>query len=92
MIEKIIIISLFVFGYCCTFWEGMIFEKVGDWIEKKLPEYICKPLFACFICATFWVGSLLYWIVWADSLQDWFITVVSAMGLNAVLSKLFKDD
>jgi len=92
MIEKIIITSLFVFGYCCTFWEGMIFEKVGDWIETKLPEYICKPLFSCFICTTFWIGSLLYWIVWDDSIQDWFITVVSAMGLNAALSKLFKDD
>lgn len=89
MPSHILITSLFVFGYCCTFWEGMIFEKVGDWLETKLPEYITKPLFACFICATFWIGSLLWLVMGWD---NWFIGVISAMGLNAVLSKLFKDD
>lgn len=92
MIEKIAVISLFVFGYCCTFWDGMIFEKIGEWLEARLPEWITKPLFGCFICASFWWGSALYWLVWANSMHEWFICVVSAMGLNAVLSKLFYNE
>lgn len=92
MIEKTILTSLFVFGYCCIFWEGMIFEKVGNWLDDRLPEWLAKPLYQCFICACFWWGSLLYWLVWGGSVKEWFIVVVSAMGLNAVLSKLFRED
>lgn len=92
MIEKVLIMSLWTIGYCCTFWEGMIFEKIGNWLEKKLPEYIQKPVYSCFICACFWWGSLIYWLVWGNSVIEWFITVVAAMGLNGALSKLFRKD
>lgn len=92
MLEIIPILSLFTIGYCCTFWEGMIFGRVGNWLDQRLPEWLQKPLYSCFICACFWFGSALYWIVWGNSFQEWFICVVSAMGLNAVLSKIFRDD
>lgn len=93
---NILIISLWTIGYCCCFWEGMIFEKIGDWLDKRLPEYIQKPLYACFICACFWYGTVIYLIFMADySLHfneivgQWFITVIPAMGLNAALSRIF---
>lgn len=89
MIEKIIITSLFVFGYCCTFWEGQIFGKIGNWLDERLPEWIAKPLYQCFICACMWWGTLLYCVIWPVSVKEWFVVVVSAMGLNAALSKLF---
>lgn len=89
MIEHILITSFFVFGYCCTFWEGMIFEGIGNWLDARLPEWLAKPLYQCYICSCFWWGTLLYWVTWHESLKNWFIVVVSAMGLNAVLSKLF---
>lgn len=92
MITIIPTISLFVFGYCCTFWEGMIFGKVGNWLDERLPEWIAKPLYQCYICACFWWGTALYWFVWGNSVKEWFVCVVAAMGLNAVLSKLFRDD
>lgn len=92
MIEKILIISLWVIGYCCTFWEGMIFERIGLWLETRLPEWIQKPLYACFICACFWWGSALYWLVWGNSWKEWAIVVIAAMGLNAAISKLIPKD
>lgn len=87
MIEKIIIISLFTIGYCCTFWEGMIFEKIGDWLEAHLPEWINKPTWQCYICTCFWLGTALYWLLWGAGWKEWLLTVIPAMGLNAVISQ-----
>lgn len=92
MIEKTILTSLFVFGYCCIFWEGMIFEKIGNWLDERLPEWLAKPLYQCYICSCFWWGTALYWLVWGNSVKEWFVVAVSAMGLNAVLSKLFAKE
>lgn len=88
MIEKIIIIALFTIGYCCTFWPGMIFEKIGDWLEIHLPEWLNKPLWKCYICACFWLGTLLYWVFWHGAFGEYILTVIPAMGLNAVISEL----
>lgn len=88
MLEKIIIISLFTIGYCCTFWEGMIFEKIGDTLEKWLPEYMNKPLWSCYICCCFWVGTFIHIFIWRESVKEWILTTLSAMGLNAVISQL----
>ena len=92
--EKILIISLFTIGYCCTFWPGMIFEKIGDMMEATMPEWLNKPLWQCYICACFWWGTWVWAILWYDHalpwyelLKQWFFTVIPAMGLNAVVSE-----
>lgn len=87
MIEKIIIIALFTIGYCCTFWPGMIFERAGNWLELQLPEWLWKPIGGCYVCTAFWLGSAVYWVMWHNSLHEWFITVIGAMGFNAVISE-----
>jgi hypothetical protein len=75
-----------------TMWEEAIFEFVRTWGEKHLPEKLQKPVFDCPVCMCFWYGTAFYLLVWPVSFLDWFITVVGAMGLNAVLIKLFPDD
>lgn len=97
MIEKIIIISLFTFGYCCTFWPGMILERIGDWLELHLPEWLNKPLWQCYICACPWLGTILYWFVFPyckkfieynGNVFEWILCIIPAMGLNAVINEL----
>ena len=88
MLEKIFIISFWVFGFCCTFWEGMIFGKIGNWLDDRLPEWLAKPLYQCYICSCFWWGSLIYWVFLGDNWREWFIVVIAAMGVNAIISKL----
>lgn len=88
MFEKIFIISFLVIGYCCTFWPGMIFEKLGDWCECNLPEWINKPTWHCYICCCMWIGSAAYWIIWGNSIKEWLITCIGAMGVNAFISEL----
>lgn len=86
MITQIIFLSLLTFGICCTMWEGMVFEKLGDWIEKKVGEFWAKPLGKCFICTTFWVSLITCAVIgWPLYLA------VPAMGLSAVISLLQHD-
>jgi len=86
MIERIIILSLITIGICCTMWEGMIFERLGDMIEETFGEFWAKPLGKCYVCATFWMGGIaaliLGWPVWY---------AIPAMGLSAVISVLQND-
>ena len=86
MIEKIVILSLLTIGICSTTWHDMIFEKVGSWIEDKIGVWATKPLFSCYICATFWYSLvacyILNWDLWL---------CLPAMGLSAVISLLQHD-
>jgi hypothetical protein len=91
MLVKIFIMSFWTIGFCCTFWEGMIFEKIGNYLDARLPEYLAKPIYACYICACFWWGSAIYFLFFYISMQEWFLCTISAMGFNAALSKLFYD-
>lgn len=85
MIEQIVILTLITFGICSTTWEDMILHKPAQWLESKLPVYITKPLFGCYICATFWWGGL------SAYLLDWNVLLnIPAMGLSAVIS-FFND-
>lgn len=86
MIEKILILSLTTIGICCTFWDGNIFDKQGDWIKSKIGDFWAKPLFACYVCATFWYSIIIClcvgWPVWL---------CVPAMGLSVVISLISND-
>ena len=88
MIEQILIIAFVVFGYTATFWEGHIFEKPGDWMEDNWPEWINKPLWQCPICASFWYGTVIYFLFDFGKWYYWPLVVIGAMGINAVLVKI----
>jgi hypothetical protein len=92
MIEKIIIITLTVYGIFVTMQQGMIFEKLGTWIEDKLGDFWCKPVNCCPVCMSFWYGSILYWVVWHNNFLEWFICVTAAMGLSYIFVRLFPSD
>lgn len=79
----------------------MIFDKIGDkikvWLGKVVPrpktwnqkdwgEHIAKPLFGCYVCATFWYSLILCGILgW-----QWWLCV-PAMGISAIISQLSHD-
>lgn len=66
MIEQIIIIALIVLFVQATTWEGMIFESVGNELERALPDWLYMPLIGCPICMTPWHGTI------------WFILIATA--------------
>jgi len=86
MIERIIILSLISIGICATTWPDMIFSKPAEKIELIIGEFWAKPIFGCFICATFW------WSIVSCLILDWPIYLaLPAMGLSAVISMLQND-
>jgi len=64
----------------------MIFDKVGDKIKQSIGEWWAKPLFGCYVCATFWYSLVICLVVgW-----QWWLCV-PAMGISAVISQISKD-
>lgn len=90
MIQTVAIIALIVYAIYYSMQEGEIFGAMGKWFENNLPEAIHKPVFACHICMTAWYGTGLYFLL--PLLPEWIPIVLAAMGLNAILSKLFPKE
>lgn len=87
MLDKIIIISLIVIAIWSTMLNGMIFGKFGNWSDRVLPKWLNKPLSECVICMTMYYGSAAYWLIWGNSVKEWVIVVIAAMGGTAVFAK-----
>ena len=95
MLEKIVIVALIVIAIWSTMLYGMIFQFVRFWamIEEegketvyRIPKWVCKPLFDCIICMSFWHGSIAYWLIWGNSGKEWAIVVIGAMGFNTIFT------
>lgn len=98
MLEKSVIIALLTLSIWYTMQEGEIFEGLGKWFEKHLPERIHPALFACNVCCAPWYGSVLYWLIpWekvgimSSTLIQWPIVIIVAMGINIVINKWSPD-
>lgn len=98
MIEKSLIIALLVLSIHYTMQEKEIFGRLGDWFEDHLPEAIHKPVFDCAICMSPWYGSILFWVIpWSklfvipNTIDQWPVCVIVAMGFNIVINKWSTD-
>ena len=94
MLEKLFIIALLVLSIWYTMQEGEIFEGLGKWFEKHLPEQIHPAVFACNVCMTPHYGTVLYWLIpWqkvgltGNTLLEWPLVIIGAMGINIVINK-----
>ncbi len=88
MIEKVIIIALLVIAVWAVFLDGMIFGKIGNWGANKLPKWLSKPLFDCMICMTVYYGTAAYWLIWGESVKEWAVVVIAAMGFTTIFAKM----
>lgn len=78
-----LIIALLVLCIHYTMQPGEIFARVGDFLERKLPMWMHKPVFDCPVCMSFWHGGA---IAWAFGF-NW-LSIFIAMGFNIVLNRL----
>lgn len=98
MLEKSLIIALLVLSIHYTMQDGEIFEGLGKWLERHLPEQIHPAVFACNVCMSPWYGSVLYWVIpWqkigvmSSTLVQWPVVIIVAMGFNIVINKWSTD-
>jgi hypothetical protein len=88
MIEKIFITSFLVYAIWYTLQDGEIFSFIGGYFYRVLPPALHNPFFECVICMAPWYGSIIYWVVWHNSIIECFTVILSSMGLNYIISKL----
>lgn len=93
MLEKIVIIVLLVWSIIATMWDGMILGKIPAYAGRwGCPKWVLKILFECYICATPYYGSIAYWLIWHNNWKEWAITIISAMGLQAIIVSFLPKD
>lgn len=80
--------NLCLWAVFASFKEGMIFGKLGEWIEKKLGEYWSKPLIGCPVCMPSIYGSIGFLIFITNPLYIWPVYVVTMVGANYIISQL----
>lgn len=88
MIEKSVIIALLVIAVWAVFLDGMIFGKIGNYINEKFPHWLSKPMVDCPICMCFYYGSAAYWLIWGESVKEWIFVVIAAMGFVTIFVKM----
>lgn len=55
--------SLFCVGWCRLTMKGMLFEKLGLWMDLNLPIWLSKPLGGCIPCSASLIGSVAYLVI-----------------------------
>lgn len=60
----------------------MIFNGIKNLVSPE--RWIYKPIYGCPICMTPWWGTLIYWLFFHHSWQDWLLTVGTASGFSVV--------
>lgn len=91
MMEKVFILSFIVWAIYISMSESMIFERLGDYLDSKLPDYWGKPVFSCPVCMGGIYGAVLYWIIYGNNVKEWLVVNLAVIGLNAILVKLMPD-
>jgi hypothetical protein len=89
--EVSIIISCIVFAVWYTMLKGEIFGKLGAWLDKHVPEKLKGPIFDCPVCMVPWYGSIIYWLVWDSDVETWLVRILTSMGLNVIIVRLWPD-
>src|SRR6187455_3310443 len=97
MIKALIYVALGIWAIHIIFQKDMIFEKQGDWIEKKVGEYWSKPLVHCPICmSSVWgtIGffAIRYFFNIDLPLKQFLPFIFCLCGLNTIISKLINKE
>lgn len=74
-----------IIGIHLAFGEDMIFERLGHWIESKIPYDLTKPLFNCPTCMASVHSILPYWLTHDFNTESllWYLIYVPALAYVA---------
>lgn len=87
-LQSLFITSLFIFGVNCVFSDGFILGPIGNWMERKLPNWLYLPLVGCPSCQSSIWGTLFFFVMNQFDFTLWPIFCISLCGLNTIVSKL----
>lgn len=84
--EDFIINVFWIFGIKAIFSPGMIFEKAGDWIDRKLGWY-AKPLIGCVTCMASVHGTAYYVFVYQGDIY-YLVYIIALAGVNYIIANI----
>ena len=86
LFAPLILNCLVIFAVYTLMSEGMLFEKVGNWIKKTVGDYWCKPLICCPPCMASVHGTWFYLLLVGD--LNWFLLVyvLALCGLTYIVN------
>ena len=86
LFAPLILNCLVIFAVYVLMSEGMLFEKVGNWIKKTVGDYWCKPLICCPPCMASVHGTWFYLTLVGD--LNWFLLVyvLALCGLTYIVN------
>lgn len=91
MIEGFFVIAFIVKAVEACMWDDNIFGFVRV-LCRRFPKWLQKPLYDCGICMTPYYGSVAYYFIYQHELKTWVITIIGAMGVNAVFFLISNKD
>lgn len=87
MTEQLIIVTAWIWGVKAVFTDPFILHKQGEWLDKKLPSWIRKPLFRCPVCMSSVWGTYFYFYFDHAGIMDWIIFVFALAGISYLLKE-----
>lgn len=84
----ILVSSLMVIAIWRTMTPGHIFDWLGDWLQRILPEPIHKPVFDCPVCMYPYYGTPIWLLILNADPVTWqrvVVFVIAGMGVTIVL-------
>jgi len=88
----LIISSFWIWGFHFCFREKQIFGSTGNWLDNRLPKWICKPLFKCPMCMASIHGTAIYLLSPMAYHPAYHLLFVMALcGLNDIIDGLTAD-
>lgn len=86
--EKLVTACLICIGIWTLFNKGMLLGWLGDVYERRLPEWINKPLWSCPQCMASVHGTWI-WFAWDGPVELWIPFCLALCGLNRIVSDTF---
>ena len=84
-LPRLLIASLVCFGIWNAFAPGMIFGRLGDIFERRLPQALQKPLYSCPPCLASIYGSVMWFLLGGDTTL-WIPFVIALSGFNRIVA------
>jgi hypothetical protein len=93
MLEKIVILTLFVTAIHVSMMDGMIFgklkDRIADMLDKFNMSWAKSPLYECNICMGGIYSLVIYPILWGFS-WDMIQAMFGVIGLSVVMAAVIK--
>ena len=83
---RLAVAALTIVGIWTVCEPDQVFGRFTNWVEHKLPKWVCKPLFICPPCMSSVHGTWVWFALGGDALY-WPLFVICLCGAMRLISE-----